>query len=351
MLDRNLSYLGNFRVMKVNPRTWADLEKIPMTSNYSIKANMTDDVPLLQAGTFEVNLEDGQEFEPGWYRIEMSADDGYEMNDRVYLATLLCETTSGGINYGREKVKIQGRSPLAPVNDAKMLAGEFINKGADGAQWVYEMVKSHTPAPVTVVGSFTVDAYYVWDANTSYLKAVWQILDAAGWCMMLNGLGEITICAKPTEPVLSYERITKSLFVPGMDYDKDYTSIPNRYYAIEGSNIAVATNEDETSIVSFNRRGWWKDEIDTDVIRVNGENLQQYAERMLEAKSVVTVPWSYSRAYVEGVVPFAMIRANDADTVQGDLRIMSQSINTEHGLIVDEEAGLEVALWKRPILS
>ena len=341
------SYMGDWRLCSVDPKTWGDRMEIPGSGKYSITANCSDTVPLLQAATFEVDLGEDDVFEPGWYRVEMRADDGYERNDRVYIATLICEKASGNFDYGRHRTKVKGRSVLAPVNDAKMLAGEFITEGADGAEWVYEMIKSHTPAPVSVEGSFTIDSYYVWDANTSYLKAVWQVLDAAGWCILLNGLGEITVCEKPKEPVLTYDNLGKSLFLPGMDYDDDYSEIPNRYYAVEGANRVVAVNDDPDSPTSYTRRGWWKDEVDYDVIRVNGETLQDYAERKLEEKSTVVKTHSYTREYVEGVVPFTIVRANDGDKVQGDLRVISQQFQTEHGLSVSEEAGMEVKLWQR----
>lgn len=341
------SYLGEWRLCRVDPDTWADLDEVAGAGNFSITANNTDTVPLIQAGTFEIDLRNDEQFEPGWYRIEMRADDGYRRNDRIYLATLSCERASGNNDYGRHRVKVKGRSSLSPVNDAKMLAGEFIAEGTDGAQWVYEQIKSHTPAPVTLEGSFTVDNHYVWEGGTSYLKACWDLLDAAGWCILLNGLGEITICEKPTESFIDYDNVGKSVFIPGMDYDEDYSDIPNRYYAIEGSERAIATNMDEDSLTSYPTRGWWKDEFDDDVIRINGETLQDYVERKLEEMSTITKTWSYTREYVEGGVPFALVRANDANIVQGDLRIMSQTYMTQHGVTIDEEAGQEVKLWQR----
>ena len=153
--------MGEWRVMSVDPKTWADKDLIGYTSSYSVKASMMDDVPLIQTGSFKVELSNNAQFEPGWYRVEMRGDDGYHTNNRVYLSTLLCESVSGAKEYDVHTAMVRGRSVLAPAADMKMLAGDFIGRGADGAQWIAEKLSQTTPAPVEVKGSFTVDNYYV----------------------------------------------------------------------------------------------------------------------------------------------------------------------------------------------
>ncbi len=346
-IDLEGGYTAEWRLMEVDTSTWGTGELVAGLDSVSITTSATDSVPMLQTGNITLTREVGLEFPPGWYRIQMLAIDNGGATQRIDAATLLFEKTSGTINFSIDKCKAKGFSVLKPVNEAKMKAGEWIPRGADGAEWAARIIAGHTPAPVVLEASFTLDQYYVWDGGTSYLKAVWQVLDAGNCVILIDGDGTIHVTNKPTEPAMEINAADSSLLVPGLDYDQDYSDIPNVYYAVDGTDAAVAVNDDPDSVVSTESRGWDKVEYDDDVMRVNGESLQGYADRKLEELSTVTKTFSYQREWFDLVRPFEIIRFHFPNVVHEDLRVLSQTYNCSHGILLDEELGQEVKLWQR----
>ena len=112
---------------------------------------------------------------------------------------------------------------------------------------------------------------------------------------------------------------------------------------MDNGTVAVATNDDPASSVSRAARGRWVDKVDTSPVLVNGESLEMYAERKLVEESTVLRRYSYEREYWPGVTPHSIVRASlPANGVEGDLRVISQSLECGKGVKVAETAGLEV---------
>lgn len=346
-IDMENGYTASWRMVAVEKKSWGNDEQVVALDQVTFNTSCKDKVPMLQTGSVTLTREIGEEFPPGWYRIQMLAVDSDGSARRIDVATLLFEKTSGNINYSIDQCKANGFSVLKPVNEAKMLTGEWLPKGEDGAAWCGRVLAEHTPAPVEVECSFEVNDYYVWDGGTSYLKAVWQVLDAAEKVIKIDGRGIIHIIKKPEEPTMEINAMNSPLLIPGLDYDRDYSDIPNVYYAIEGSDYAIATNDDPDSPVSTVTRGWEKTEYDDNVLRVDGETLEDYAQRKLEEKSTVVKTWGYAREYFDLVCPFEIIRFHYPKLVHSDLRVLSQTYACDKGITLNEELGEEVKLWQR----
>ena len=347
MIDFGQTYSATWRLRKMNIETWVPTDVYDGgVKSLSFKTSGSGTVPLLQQGSMVIEQRSGEAFEPGWYQVEMIATAPSGETSLVPVMVLNFESSSGVHNKGFEEIQASGTSVLGPVDCAVMRVGEFINKGADGAAWVGNIIRTHTPAPVVVDGSFKIDSYYVWDAGTSYLEAAWKILDAAKWVLSISPRGVITVHAKPDTPDWVLDRNAESMLMPGISYDKDYTSVYNRYIAVEGSDMVVVTNDDPDSVVSTVRRGYVKECYDEDVIRVDGETLRQYAERQLEDISTFSETYTYKREYVEGIGPFSRIAGNIKDVFRDDLSVASQSYDCSHGILIEEEVALEVKLWQ-----
>ena len=151
---------------------------------------------------------------------------------------------------------------------------------------------------------------------------------------------------KPTTPDLELARSDLGMLMPGIHEDEDW-AVPNRYHAVQNGVTATAVNESGDNPLSFKSRGYWEDAYDTSVIRVNGETLQHYAERKLIEASVRQRKVSYVREFQPGVLPFSVVRCSVPELgLDGDARVVSQSLECSNGITVSETICFTEALWQ-----
>lgn len=339
MTDWLGGYSAVWEVRKVNRDTWEDGDILPLVKSVSIDKSVEGSAPTIESGT--MTLDGNGSFDAGWYRISMIATQSG--SERIPIATLLFERASSRTEKSNVELECSGRSVLQPVADVKMPIGSYAPAGIDGASFAARLVRSCTPAPVTVDGSFTLVDDYVFDPGCSNLEAAWTVLNAANWCAQIAGDGSIMIHAKPSEPVLELSRSNAGLLIPGVDDDFNIVGVPNRYYALYGDDVVVFTNEDASSEASYPARGRWVDVVDTSPALIDGENLDMYAQRKLAEASIVLRTFSYDREWWPDVVPNSVVRASlKNEGIEGDLRVISQSIECGRGAKVSEVAGMEV---------
>lgn len=345
-IDYSRPYTSHWRVFRVNPQTWADAEAVAGVDGVSVTRDVDGDAPEIDSGEMEVSAAAGWEFSPGYYRVVMTAEQSGE-SERVEVATLLCESEGGNVGHGTDVKSVTGRSVLHPAAVTQVLAGEHIPRGGDGAAHAARLLRACIAAPVETAGSFTMDEAYDFGFGTTHLEAAWEVLRAADWCMQVDGGGRVTIRPKPSEPSLVLDRANARLLMPGIEYELDYSDVPNRFTATEGGQTAQAANE-TGSPASHDARGYWHDESDDSPKRVNGETLQAYAERRLEELSTVEDARVYVREFASGIYPFGIVRGSMAAVkLDGDMRVVSQDIECSHGITVSERAVMEVKAWTR----
>lgn len=342
MINWKQGYESAWRIMHVNPKTWTDDKNMGNVASVSISHDGTDDVPLLETADLEY---DG-DFEDGWYRIEMLANQNGS-TELVKLGTFRF-TASSNTYYGnnRHTVSASGVSALHPAKDMKCRIGEFVGRGEDGARYILKMLKKALPGPIRILGdsTFIIDEYQVFDASTPYITAVWNILDKAGWCLQINGLGEVIVRPMPTEASFILNRDLYCIVQPEFDKDYNLTDIPNVYRVIDGDKEVEVINDDPSSVISTVSRGYRIEEVDTSPQLVDGETLYNYARRMLVDKSSIISKWSYRREYIPDVYPFSKIIADRKDIgFTGNATVLSQSITCDKGITVDETVGIEVS--------
>jgi hypothetical protein len=339
MIDWARAYSCRFAVARVDVGTWADSGTLGNVASLSIDRDCSDSVPLLEEASIEVN----GDFEDGWHRVYMIAEQG--VSEKIALGTFLFERKTASYDHGSVSVKADGSSVLIEAEDIELAYGEYAPYGADGARYAANMLRKAIHAPVKVSGGFTLSQNVVFSIGMSVLEAVWLVLDAGGFCIRLDGDGTVNILKKPDEPDLELSRANARLLMPGVGDDYTLTGVPNRYKAIDDGQVAVAVNEDAGSAVSYPSRGRWVDETDTSPVRVNGETLQQYAERKLKEASAITVQKSYTREYWPGVRPFSIVRGSMADVgLSGDFTVVSQSLECDRGVTVQETVQAEVSV-------
>lgn len=337
-MDWRRSYAATWRVFRVNRDTWADSERIEDVDSVSI--TRTADGSMLESGSMKLT----GSFEPGYYRIVMTAEQGGEVA-RADVATMLFEAEGGSVNRRSIQQDVHGHSVLYPASVTTILSGEYAPAGVDGAAYAGDMLASAINAPVEVEGNFKVDEHIVHEIGSSVLEAVWAVLEAGGFVIQIDGRGVVHIRPRPTEPALILDSSNMRLLANGINYTTDLSEIPNRYVVVDDINRTVATNDSIESIVSTVSRGYNVDYVDTSPTPVNGETYSAYASRRLREMSCMRDERQYTREYSPEVFLYSIIRAS-INGLEGDLRVESQTVKCEHGITIDEKAVREVALWQ-----
>lgn len=336
MIDFSLPYSCEWRLRRVDVRTWADSGAASPLLSASVRRDSSGDEPEIDSGTLEVMGDWG----PGYHRLTMVAEQAGSI-EAWPIATLLCERA--GSENGR--VTLTGRSVLHPAATEAARIGEHVRAGEDGAQAVARLLRGSIAAPVSVEGSFSLEDHYDFTPGQSVLSAAWAVLNAAGFCLRVEGDGTVHVCPLPSEESLSLDAAAARSMLSGPSDETGIADAINRFTAYEDGVSATAENRD-SGPGSYAERGYWNEEFDDSPVRVNGETLGMYARRRLAELSPVREAHRYSRAFVPGVCPFDMVRSTAATLgVDGLMRVESQDYEASSGLLVSETAIREVQTW------
>lgn len=344
-VDWSRGYSAQWRVMEVDPVTWADGASLPGARSASVERDWTSDAPTLESGGIDLDADPGEGFRERYVRLAMVASQGGE-RERVDVATLLCSSTGGKVSRGNEALKVTGRSVLWPASKTLLARGSYAPRGADGAQLAGQMLSSAIQAPVIVTGGFVLEQHVVYDMGSSVLAAAWLIVRAGNHRIRIDGRGRVYVEPVPSEPSLLLDRAHARLLQPDVERELDWSDVPNRYTSIDGTRVATAVNDDPLSVTSTAYRGWTHDVVDRSPIRVDGETLDGYANRRLAELSVAEDSRTYKREWWPDVVPGDMVRGSIASVgIVGDLRVRRQSLACGNGIVVTERSAMEVRSW------
>lgn len=331
-VDFGGGYSSSFRLMRVDPSTWADADEIGGLVSASVERDRSND--LMESGSVTLLATEPPSGEV-WARIEMLADSGTAV-ERHAIATLLlfpgqCKATMGGI-----EVEMAGRSVLAPADDVVLLAGTYAPLGADGAEYAASLLRECIPAPVHVHGGFKLSDHVVFARGTTYLEAAWMLLDTAGWCMQVDGRGEVTIMPMPDEPSLLLDKAGARMLGTEVQVDDGLSEVPNRVIAVQDELVAMAVDETD-SPTSYPTRGRYVDLYEESPTLVDGETLQAYANRRLLEETNLRGKRSYTREFWPGVYPFSLVKGSLPEVGLDEyMRVLSQSLEIGAGTMVSE---------------
>ena len=345
-MDWRKSYSVKWRVFRVNPATWADAELVGGITAASVERFQAGSDKLLEKGSMSVDMPPRNEFAEGYYRIAMTAMQDGE-SERVDVCTLHCFSASGDIDRGVDANEVTGNSVLYPASTTILEDGSYAPKGIDGIQWCADLLRATINAPIETYGSFTLDDHLVFDGGTYVLDAVWQVLDAGNSVIQVRGNGTVVVRLMPTEPDLELSRANARLLHPGVHHELDFSAVPNRFFAVDGSERAQVINDDPASETSTVRRGWTNDVRESSPKRINGETLTAYARRRLSELSTVSDSRTYTREWWPDVLPYSVVKGGLADVgIEGDLRVKAQRLTMGRGVSVEEESFREVTTWQ-----
>lgn len=332
MTDYLSSYSAGWRVRKMNVDTWLPEDEVSGIQKVSIKHDSADDAPLMQSG----DMETSGLIEEGYYRIEMLPDGGGLEN----IATLLFTPDGSEFDYEAWGGSATGVSVLAGASDTKFRQGAYASKGSDAAAYCASLLRSCIPAPVIIEDTFTLGDHVVHDLGSSYLDGIWDVLDAGGLCMQIDGSGTVSIKRIPDEPDLIISAQNEKLLMPTIKQKLPLDDAPNVVIVYDDDQEAIAINDDPTSPTSIQARGRRIEEVEDSPTRKEGETLQQYADRKLQEDSEIYETYDIEREFWPGVFPYSLVRSNLPRTgITGDFRVMSQTLECSASIKVGETWG------------
>ena len=212
-MDFTQGYSARWRVERVDPVTWEPCRTLSGVEKIEVERDATDDAPLLETASMTVTSAALDAFEPGWHRITMEAVQGFT-GESVAVSTVWLDAESRTYDKGYREDGLQGRSTLHQAADATIGDGRYAPKGADGAAWAADALGSCIDAPVHVEGSAQLADHIVFDLDSSVMAAVWAVLRSIGFCIQLDGRGEVHIGPMPTAPALSLDRAGACILQP-----------------------------------------------------------------------------------------------------------------------------------------
>ena len=342
-------YTSRWRLFRVDRSTWADGDEVGglESATIELKDGATDH--LLVSGGFTVVAPRGIDVSADVYRLVLHADQG-GLVERQEVATLMCECSHRDGERGRIVHELTGNSVLYPASVRSLATGSYAPSGVGCLTWAADLLRSCLIAPVVVDGESEpeLSEHVVFDAGTSVLDAVWQVLDACGATMQVDGGGIVHLLMKPSEPKLVLDRAAARLLHPGVGEDLDLSGVPNRVIVERDGSRYEVTNDDPESPTSTVTRGYVHDHYISSPTLVNSETLYGHAVRQLKELSVVQDRRTYSREWWPDVYPGDIVRGSIPSVgLDGDLRVIRQSLDCGHGVKVTEEAAKEIALWAR----
>lgn len=341
MMDWGGSYACEWRVYEVNTKTWADGERVGGMTSLKVSRDSKRDI--IETGTASLDSPVGEGMGERYLRFVLIAISGNSVQ-REDIATLLCSSGSGKIDYQMDVRSVSGTSVLYPASTCRITSYGFVSAGANGAEAAAEMLRSCIAAPVSVVGSgFKVGKYVTFEPDDDVLSRVRQLLDMGNHVLMIDGRGEVTVQPMPETPALEISHASARLVAPGVSYRYDLSGVPNRYRAISLTGYATSVNLDQDSPTSVTSRGYYVDEVDRSPKLLEGETLQAYADRMLLEGRKVTYSRSYKRRYWPGVWPSSVVSATMPSVgLDGNMRVVKQVVSCGDSIEVDEEVEVEV---------
>ena len=342
MIDWRESYTACWQLVGVDKDTWAD--SVTIQNVEKAKVTRTADGELLEAGSVEVIAED---FSPGYYRLVCTAVSTSGASERVEICTLLLEGASRTYNHNVSLITATGRSVLYPASVRYLIGGEYAPANVNGALYAATLLRECIDAPVEVETAFTLNNNVVFPFGSSVLDAAWMVLNAGNCVMQIDGGGVVHIRQMPTLPSLELSNANARLLVPGIKAEYDLTDVPNQYVAVDEFSTATATNNNPDSPTSIQSRGYVQMYLDESPTPIDGETLERYAERRLMEESTVRDSRTYSREYFPGVIPYDVVRGSISSVgLNSDMRVITQSLTCDGGILVSEKAASEVRLWR-----
>lgn len=348
----------------VDPFSWTDRAKLTFISSCDIDrdANSTEK----GSATFSMD----RMIEECYIRVYMVVSQG-DVTEKHPLGTYLVQTANTDRYSTRTSFSLDGYTSLHELSEGRPSAGYFVNRKTwDPGLEMYtdtnivtaaiDILSEHARAPIVRCASDEVlKENFVADGSETWLDFVNSLLAKANLYLDIDELGQIIFVPNSSIEsqgiVWEFSDNEYSILDPTVNMSNDIYGIPNVVevvYSNNGGNMyAVAKNENRGSEMSIPRRGREivYRETEPDILGIpTQEQLQEYAENLLESLSTAQYTIDYTHGYCPvRVGDCVRINYNANGLTNIKAKIISQSISCTTGCQVAESVVFTEKLWKR----
>lgn len=384
----------SFEYYTVEPTTLADIKRLDNVKKASFSRD--SDTQTLGSATIDVTNSVGESYIRGYLVTNQNG-----VTEKFPLGTVLSQTPSSSFNGKILDVTMDCYTPLIELKEKRPPLGYTIRKGTRIMDAAYDIVRKNCRVPVNKVEPIfkvdnngtcqlvSSDGYILQDINGLYLTAGGQggqgelvdmsptlqydfvadtddtwlsfviaLINNANYELGLGERGDILFLPKQKleslQPVWTFDDSNSSILLPDITVNHDLYGIPNVVEVIYSYGTdckqAVAKNEDPNSPTSIIRRGR---EIPVRVTDpslygyVTQDQIQAYAERVLEEASTLEYTVSYTHAYCPvRIGDCVRLNYTRAGIKNIKAKVISQNIKAELGCQVSEKAVFTSKLWR-----
>jgi hypothetical protein len=249
-------------------------------------------------------------------------------------------------------------TPLLELKENPPPLGYSLLKDYNVMSYAYKLVREHSRAPVVKTTSPN-KLYYDFVANTNdtWLSFLIDLIANAKYTFGLDELGRILFMPQQEiaalQPKWTYDDSNSSILYPDFSMDHDLYGVPNvvevSYSKGGDSYSARVVNDDPNSPTSTVNRGReiLFRETDPEITGdPNQEYIDEYAKRLLKAKSKREYTISYTHGYCPvNIGDCVRINYERAGLKNIKAKVISQSIRCGPGCPVSEKAVFTTELW------
>ena len=314
----------------VDSVTWRDAERFEINGG-SISRGKSG---LMESADINcVNFDNRER----WVRIWMDTRQSGETSHNALFTGLACSPSEEIEGY-RSTHTVQVYSVLKPCEDVLLPRGWYASGGTNGGNLIKELLNV-TSAPVIVEGdSPSLSQTIIAEDGETRLSMAQKVLDAIGWRIRIDGMGNIHVLSKATEISARFDTINNDVIEPSIQKEYDWFECPNVFRAVSGDISATVVDDDPNSPLSTVSRGReiWMEETNCD--NAEGESITEYAMRRLKEEQQVGMKISYDRRYNPDVYTADYVYLNyPSQGIVGTFVVTSQNIELGYGAKTSEE--------------
>lgn len=320
-------YSASFLAMRVNPKTWQDLEEIKILDGSISRDDSSD---LLESASVTMTEAIGEI----WVRIYLVARQNGEAA-RVPLFTGLTSEPTRNIRGNHESYDVECYSVLKPCADKMLPLGWYAAYGSDGTEIIADLFKQCGIKVNSEFGGGYLAANIVAEAGETYLTMAKKVAKAINWQIRPNGLGEVSIVPYSNEVKARFDG-ENDVVEPAVEDSQDWFSCPNVLRVTSENKTAIFKDEDIKSPLSIPNRGReiWKEE---NVTLPVGVSLGDYAMLRLKELQAPLRVLKYSRRY-DPDVNIGDLVIIGYPGIDGTFRVGSQNVQIGHSCRTEEVA-------------
>lgn len=352
MPDWSSSMQQTFEYYVVDPGTWKDMRMLTEVTGFTI--NRDDSSDTRGSATVDLTGSLGECYVRAYL---ITVQNG--VKEKTPLGTFLIQTPSFSYDGKRQSTSADAYTPLIELKENPTPLGYSLLIGENIMDAAYKICRENARAPVVKAES-TETLYYDFVSNTddTWITFVSDLVANAKYYIDIDELGRIIFQRQQEtaalQPVWTFTDDNSSILYPEVSTNRDMYGIPNVVEVVysKGSDFhyAKVVNDDPNSPTSTVARGrtiTYRDSNPDLAGNPTGEEIQRYAEDLLENLSSLEYTVSYKHAYcpvrVGDCVRLNYTRAGLTDI---KAKVISQSISCTTGCQVTEKAVFTKKLWE-----